>query len=187
MRNPLEEFHCVFAVFSRSSPSASGHVGHDLGSTSAIYTTSSPGSRSPDVGAQSDRRHIQHARFGVAVAVVQVVPKEKPMPAKNEPARVLVTGASGNVGGEVATALDDTHSEVIAVRASRNRKTVEQWGRPQKTRAGSSTGRPNAQTSATTSPTAHTRTPSPMPWPGWVRGGGTCARPARRTCPAPGG
>jgi uncharacterized protein YbjT (DUF2867 family) len=49
------------------------------------------------------------------------------MPAKNESPRVLVTGASGNVGGAVATALDGTHGEVTAVRASRNRKTVETW------------------------------------------------------------
>ena len=49
------------------------------------------------------------------------------MPAKNEPPRVLVTGASGKVGGAVARALDDTHGEVIAVRASRSRKTVEKW------------------------------------------------------------
>jgi uncharacterized protein YbjT (DUF2867 family) len=49
------------------------------------------------------------------------------MPAKNEPPRVLVTGASGNVGGAVAAALDRTHGEVIAVRASRRRNTVEKW------------------------------------------------------------
>jgi NAD(P)-dependent dehydrogenase (short-subunit alcohol dehydrogenase family) len=40
------------------------------------------------------------------------------MPGKNEPPRVLVTGASGKIGGAVATALDGTHREVIAVRAS---------------------------------------------------------------------
>jgi uncharacterized protein YbjT (DUF2867 family) len=40
------------------------------------------------------------------------------MPGKNEPPRVLVTGASGKIGGAVATALDGTHGEVIAVRAS---------------------------------------------------------------------
>src|ERR1700730_1558056 len=55
------------------------------------------------------------------------ITKDKPMPAKNEPPRVLVTGASGKVGGAVARALDDTHGEVIAVRASRSRKTVEKW------------------------------------------------------------
>jgi uncharacterized protein YbjT (DUF2867 family) len=47
------------------------------------------------------------------------------MPGKNEPPRVLVTGASGKIGGAVATALDGTHGEVIAVRASRRRETVE--------------------------------------------------------------
>src|ERR1700742_4035371 len=73
------------------------------------------------------RRTPPTSQSSTRIGAILAAPKERQMPAKNEPPRVLVTGASGKVGGAVATALDGSHGEVIAVRASRRRETVEKW------------------------------------------------------------
>ena len=44
-----------------------------------------------------------------------------------EKPRVLVIGASGNIGGAVAAALEASSDPVIAVRATRREETAQNW------------------------------------------------------------
>src|SRR6185503_13345645 len=44
-----------------------------------------------------------------------------------EKPRVLVIGASGNIGGAVAAALEASSDPVIAVRATRREETAQKW------------------------------------------------------------